>query len=255
MKLANKVAIVTGASRGLGRTIAITLAKEGASVAVVARSEKSGDHFLPGTIADTAAQIEALGGQALAIRTDLTKEEEVRAMVAQTKERFGHIDILVNNAAINFVAPVHELSVRRWDLVLSVGLRAVFLCCQAVLPTMMEQRSGSIINISSILGKRAIPYWSAYCTSKAGVEHFTRVLAQEVKQYNIAVNSLAPASTVVTEGFSWVMGEGDKSEWDPPEVMGRAAAFLATLDANTFTGEIVTDRELFGWRDLIKYQG
>ncbi len=137
-----KVAIVTGASRGIGKAIALAYAKEGATVIVAARSETAPSERLPGSIHETVEQIEALGGRALAVRCDVTDEAGVNAMVEQTLAEFGRVDVLVNNAAVDFPAKVVDMSAKRWEVVFRVGMTGPFLCSKAVLPAMIAQRSG-----------------------------------------------------------------------------------------------------------------
>ena len=147
-----KVAIVTGASRGIGKAIALGFAKEGAKVVVAARSETAPNEKLPGTIHETVAEIEKLGGEAIAVRCDVTDEASVAAMVEAALQRFGRIDILVNNAAIDFPFPAREMPLKRWDIVLKVNATGPFLCAKAVLPSMIAQGGGSIVNITSNAG-------------------------------------------------------------------------------------------------------
>jgi NAD(P)-dependent dehydrogenase (short-subunit alcohol dehydrogenase family) len=253
--LQGKVALVTGASRGLGKAMALALARAGADVVVAARTTEAGGVF-SGTIHETAGQVTALGRRALSIRCDVTKDDQVEAMARGALAEFGRVDILVNNAGVGFVVPVAEMPVKRWDLVLAVNLRGTVLCSKALLPGMMERRSGSIINISSVLARRSVPGWAAYSTSKAAIDRFTVSLAEEVKGYNIAVNSLSPAATVDTEGLTYVTKATpeEKADWATTEAMERAAVYLAGLDADTFTGQVVTDQELLGWRDLHQAQ-
>lgn len=238
MKLAGKVCIVTGASRGIGKAIAIGYAREGARVVVAARTEAEGGK-LPGTIFKTLEEIKGVGGQGLAVRCDVSNEEDVAAMVRKTLDAFGRIDVMFNNAGINFLATVADIPVKRWDLVMRVNVRGPFLCCKAVLPTMKEQRSGSIINMSSEGASSRRPDNFTYAMSKAALERFTYVLAEEVREYNIAVNALTPGR-VRTEG-SGVIGppDGDWSGWKIPEVVVPPAIFLAVQDARSFTGRLV----------------
>jgi NAD(P)-dependent dehydrogenase (short-subunit alcohol dehydrogenase family) len=241
MKLKGKVAIVTGASRGIGKAIAVTLAEEGADVVVAARSEVE-EGLLPGTIYKTADQISVLGRRALAIKTDVTKEEEVAEMVRRTLQEFGPIDILVNNAGVNAPGCVLDISIKRWDLVIAVNLRGTFLCTKAVLPIMVERRAGSIINLSSPVAR--IPVFDiAYGVAKAAIERFTIGLAEELREYNIAVNALCPSATD-TEGMRLWFVEADRSGWQKPEMWGKYAAFLASQDANTLNGKVLTAEEL-----------
>jgi citronellol/citronellal dehydrogenase len=242
MKLEGKVAIVTGASRGIGKAIAIALAKEGANVVVAARTEQEGGR-LPGTIHKTADEIRALGRRALAIRTDVTKEESVEELATRTLQEFGAIDVLVNNAGINFPAKVLDIPIKRWDLVIAVNLRGTFLCTKAVLPTMVKRRSGNIINLSSVVGTRMILFDVAYGVAKAAIERFTHGLAEELKEYNIAVNALCPSLTD-TEGFGQWMPGVDRSGWQRPEMWGRYAVFLANQGASSLTGKVLSAEEL-----------
>lgn len=254
--LERKVAIVTGASRGLGRAMSLALARAGADIVAAARTTEPGGP-LPGTIGETEAQVTALGRRALAVQCDVTKEEQVQALVQEALDAFGRIDVLVNNAGVAFVVPVAEMPIKRWDLVLAVNLRGTVLCSQAVLPSMTERGSGAIINISSMLARRSVPGWAAYSASKAAIERFTVSLAQEVSGSGIAVNCLLPAATVDTEGLSYLTraSETDKADWATTGPMERAVAYLAGLGAEAFTGQVVMDQELLGWRDLHVSQG
>lgn len=247
MKLEGKVAIVTGASRGIGKAIALGLAREGADVVVAARTESPEQHFLPGTIHQTAEEIRALGRQALPVRVDVSDEESVAEMVRRTIETFGRIDILVNNAAVAHYAPVAEIPSKKWDLVLKVNLRGTFLCSRAVLPIMMQQRRGSIVNISSKAADPNGPIYTgiAYCAAKAAIERFTNALAEEVLPYNIAVNAVKPRKEVSTEGMRWWNPHADYSTWDKPEdFMVKAVLFLAAQDASGITGQVFVDEDL-----------
>lgn len=255
MGLKNKVAIVTGASRGIGKAIAVGLAGQGARVVVAARTENVKNARLPGTISDTVAQIVTVGGEALAVRCDVTDENSVQNMVKRTIEIFGRVDILVNNAGVAFYYPVVETPFSRWDLVLRVNLHGTFLCSKAVLPSMMHQQSGSIINISSLAADErsegAVPTGVAYAVAKAAVDRFTWGLATEVGGHNIAVNCLKPKEPVDTEGMRFWSNENEKTQaWVSPEKMVKCALFLAAQDAKGVTGTVATDEELCGWHGL-----
>ena len=242
MKLKGKVAIVTGSSRGLGKAMAIGFANEGASVAIAARTEVEGR--MPGTINGTAEEIKALGQQGLAVRCDVTKEESVNDMVQKTLDHFGHIDILVNNAGTAFYGPVLEIPAKRWELVLRVNLTGSFLCTKAVLPKMIDQKSGSIINISSISANRNNYTGVVYGVSKIALEHFTLGLAAEVGKYNIAINALKPKGAVDTEGMRLQNPDADWSKWATSDMMVKSAIFLACQDANGVTGTVAFDDEI-----------
>ena len=249
MKLDGKVAIVTGGSRGIGKQICLTFAREGAAVVVAARTEKKGGK-LPGTIHQTAEEIRSFGGQALPVRTDITIDEDVQRMVQTTLDKFGHIDILVNNAAANVNATISDLPIKRWDLMMRVNLRGTFICTKAVLPTMMSQKSGNIMAMTSIAAKRKAPPGEVcYSITKAGIELFCWGLAQEVKEYNIAVNDLYPTGGVTTDGFKEVFKHRGLSEeilkqMKTPEQIAEAALWIAQQDASTFTGRSVNDDEV-----------
>jgi citronellol/citronellal dehydrogenase len=247
---------VTGASRGIGKAIALGLAREGASVVVAARSEVERPG-LPGTIHATVAEIQASGGTALALRCNLREEESIYAMVQRATEAFGRIDVLVNNAGIGSYRPFLETAVKQWDLVMDIDLRAPFICCKAVAPRMIEQRGGSIVNVSSHAatnifsstlgtdpGAGIALVGQDYGAAKAGLERFTWGLAAELGPYNIAVNALKPLRPVLTEGFQAQRPDADFSTWATPEAMVKAAVFLAGQDARGLTGAIVTDAEL-----------
>jgi len=250
--LKGKVAIVTGASRGLGKDIAIGLAQYGAMITVAARTDKEKDG-LPGTIHETVKVIRELGGTAIPVVTDVTNEESVQQMVQKTLREFGGIDILVNNAGIAFYIPTVEMPLKRWELTLRVNLNGTFICSKAVLPAMMQQRSGSIINISTH-GRRTIEPRrladgpghgiAAYEAAKGAVEHFTIALASELSEYNIAVNCIKPEYGVATEGMKYWFPERDWSGWASSEAMVKATIFLATQDACGVNGLVITAEEL-----------
>jgi citronellol/citronellal dehydrogenase len=254
MKLAGKTAIVTGASRGLGKAIALGFAREGARVVLAARTDVPKGNGLEGTIHETAREIEALGGEALAVKCDVSDEESVVAMVEAARERFGRIDILVNNAGAAFHFPVAETPLKRWETVLKVNLTGAFLCSKAVLPGMMEQRSGNIINISSLAADERdaglVPTGVAYAVAKAGLDRFTVGLAVEGGKYNIAVNALKPKDVVDTDGMRFWTSEEERKGWVPADKMVKCAVFLASQSAGGVTAMVATDEELTLWHGL-----
>jgi citronellol/citronellal dehydrogenase len=253
MKLDGKVAIVTGGSRGLGKAIAIGLATAGADVVVAARTEVENPQ-MPGTIYKTAEEIQSLGRRALPIKCDVTNEQSISDMVQKALTEFGHVDILVNNAGVAFYYPIVETPLKRWELVLRVNLIGPFLCSKAVLPQMIERRSGNIINISSLAADErvlgTVSTGVAYAVAKAGLDRFTWGLAAEVGQYNIAVNAIKPKGVVDTEGMRFQLPDADKSQWESPERMVKCAIFLASQDASGVTGTVATDEELYTWHGL-----
>lgn len=253
MRLDGKVAIVTGSSRGLGKAIAIGLAKEGANVVVAARTEIENPQ-LPGTIFKTAEEIKAIGRRVLAIKCDVTSEQSVNDMVQKALNEFGHVDILVNNAGVAFYYPVIETPLKRWELVLKVNLIGAFLCSKAVLLKMIEQRRGSIINISSLAANErnggTVSTGLAYAVAKAGLDRFTWGLAAEVGRFNIAINCLKPYRVVDTEGMRFWVKEDERKDWVTPDKMVKCSVFLALQDGAGVTGVVATDEELCAWHGL-----
>jgi citronellol/citronellal dehydrogenase len=240
MDIAGKVAVVTGASRGIGRAIAVALAQAGADVVCTARSTEAQPHkVLPGTIEDTARQVQALGRRGLAIPVDVSKEDEVEAMAGRVLAEFGRIDILVNNAAIAAPGSFLEVPVRRWDLVMNVNLRGAYLCARAFLPSMIEKRSGCIINVSSYASHVDGEWGLVYSVSKAAMNRLTTGLATEMAPLGIAVNALQIERHVTSEGFVYLSPGVDLSTWDKPESVGEALLWLVSREPS-FTGQIVT---------------
>lgn len=255
MKLAGRVAIVTGSSRGIGKDIALAFAAEGADVVVAARSETQPDPRLPGTIHETAREVEALGRRALAVKTDITNEEEVAAMAQRTLDTFGRIDILVNNAAVLVPRGILELPTRHLDLHYRVNVKGPILCLRAVLPTMLKQGQGWIINISSVAAKfpGPGPYSDVqptrafmYAATKAALERLSQGLAVEYQAQGISVNVLSPVGRVRTPGnvFGMTPPGGTPEPFEKAEAMGKAAVFIASQPPRSFTGNILFDKEV-----------
>jgi NAD(P)-dependent dehydrogenase (short-subunit alcohol dehydrogenase family) len=195
MKLEGKVAIVTGASRGIGEGIALCMAAAGAKVVVASRTVKEID-YMPGTIHSVAKQIEDRGGRSLPVQVDVSDEEQVQAMVDKTMEEFGQIDILVNNAGVVLtIKPLWEVTKEEWDWLYSVDVTGTFLCCKYVLPHMIERKYGKIINMGSIQGRQGLRGQAAYGGCKAGIHNFTLALAKDVAPYNINVNAVGPGAS------------------------------------------------------------
>ena len=237
--LLDQVVVVTGASRGIGRQIALDFAAAGADVVVTARTSEDAPSKLPGTIEGTARDVEALDRRSLAIVCDVTNEEQVQAMAERTVKELGRCDILVNNAGISAPAPFHETSLKRWDLVMNVNLRGPVMCMQAFLPGMIERKSGRIINISSILAEAMLPGMVSYSVSKIALEKLTQYSGEELKPHNIPVNALRIELMIATEG--WVLRNpgADLSGWDKPEAASEATLWIAK-QPTSFTGKTVT---------------
>jgi NAD(P)-dependent dehydrogenase (short-subunit alcohol dehydrogenase family) len=212
--LKGKVAIVTGGSRGIGRAIALGFAEAGADVAVASRTSAD--------LEKAVKEIEAKGRRALAVQTNIAVKSEVDNMVAKTLDKFGTIDILVNNAAINVMRPLVDLREDGWDKVMNVDLKGYFLCSQAAAKVMMDKKRGNIINIVSTGAAKAAPGLGAYSIAKAGVVMLTKLLAVELASSNIRANAIGPY--LVKTAFSQPM-------WSNPEV-------LKSLEASIPLGRI-----------------
>ena len=244
-KMAGMVAVVTGGSRGLGRAIAKEFAREGAKVVAGARPQSPTG--LTGTVAETVADIQAQGGEAVEIPCDVSEEGQVKAMVQQTMERYGRIDVLVNNAGLMVLGhTILEIDPDSWDQLVAVNVRGPYLVCRAVLPIMMEQKRGSIINIGSGMGEdHKVGGGVLYSSSKAALHMFSYCLADEVEEHNIAVNILSPGG-LKSEGSAAIpWTQGDWHTRVEPEAVGPCAVYLALQDARSFTGQLV-NRADFG---------
>jgi citronellol/citronellal dehydrogenase len=250
--LDGKVAIVTGASRGIGAAIAQRFGAEGAAVAVAARTAEPGQSRFHGTIADTAQAIREAGGTAVAIPADLSKPEDRRHLVEQANQELGPVDILVNNAAVTFFTRVADFSPKRYALMFSVQVEAPFELARLVLPGMRQRGRGWILNISSIAARhpslppgRFAAGSTVYGMCKAALERFSTGLAAELYDDNIAVNALSPTLVVPTPGtiFHHLTTEDDPNA-EPPAVMAEAALALCHADPATLTGRVAYSQAL-----------
>lgn len=234
--LEGRVALVTGASRGLGRTMALALARAGADLVLVARTASA--------LEEVAAEVQQLGRKAVAVVADVTREEDVRSMVRQSMAAFDRIDILVNNAGVGESRSLLELDVEQWDHTMAVNVRGPMLCCKHVGPVMIEQRRGKIINVASVLALRAARYMSLYCASKAALVQFSRALALEWVRLNIQVNALCPGyflTDMNREFFATDRGQQfirdlPMKRLGQPEELEGAVVFLASDASNYMTG-------------------
>jgi NAD(P)-dependent dehydrogenase (short-subunit alcohol dehydrogenase family) len=220
MDLGGKVAIVTGASRGVGAALAVALAREGCSVACAARSTADAPQRTPGTLDDTVAsanEVAAHGAEAIAVPTNLAAHDEVEGMVATTVSHFGGVDILVNNAAITFVGGLDQ-PLKRHDLTMEVNYRAPLLAIRAAYPSMAARGGGAIVNVSSQAALLPLPDMIAYGTSKVALEHLTLDAARELHPKGIAVNCFRIDIPVASEGFVANTPGADRSGWEPSEV-------------------------------------
>jgi len=262
-KLDNKVVIVTGASRGIGKSIARLFAAEGAKVVCGARTINEGDHILEGSLSTTITEIEKAGGTALAVQVDVSQEESCADFVVKTREAFGPVDILINNAALTYFIPIKDFPVRRWFRSFAVNLHGPFMMCREVLHDMIQRRTGAIVNISSgaAIGPGRGPYMEStnperggtmYGTEKAALERFTQGLAEEVYQYGISVAALSPSLVVATPGtlYHHLVTGPDDPRGEPPEVMAKAALLLATEPLDKVSGRVTYSQAIlkeFGW--------
>ena len=243
--LAGKVAVVTGASRGIGEAIARRFAMEGAKVVVSARTVEESDHFLEGTIKQTVAMIENAGGEAVAVRSNLADADDRKSLIAQAVEAFGPVDILVNNAAVTWFIPVTDFAEKRFRTMMDVQVWAPFELAQMILPSMIERGTGWILNISShaaINPDAKAPGGhggTVYGMCKAALERFTTGLAQEVYGKGIGVNVISPG-LVATPGVVHhnLINESNKNRVTPVEHMAEACLRLCFGDPKLITGRI-----------------
>ncbi len=255
--LAGKVAFITGASRGIGRDVAVALAAAGANIVVAARSETQTDPRLPGTIHTVASEVEAQGVRALAVKLDVSKDEDITAGVEQALATFGRIDILINNAAILVPGGTRDIQPRHIDLIYRVNMRAPIMLIRAVIDLMAGGGGGHIINVSSraAVFPGAGPYdpeqaararGAFYALSKAGLERYSQGLAMELQPDGIAVNVLSPAGRIATPGNKFAGNSRDQPDLEFEEAvdMGKAALWLCEQDPRSYTGHILFDKDV-----------
>lgn len=233
-KLKDQVAIVTGGSSGIGLAIARAFVQEGMRVTIAARDKRR--------LEDAASQLKSglpKGDSVLAVQTDVSHSTQVQRMVRQTLDRFGRLDVLVNNAGIGRLAPLDELKEKDWDEVLNVNLKSVFLCIQAALPEMKRRQRGYIVNISSIAGKEGFAGGGAYCASKFGVMALTQTLLEEAKPFNIRATAICPGyvdtpmvSAVPVLGIDMIR----------PEDIAQTVLYLLNLSDKALVQEVVMTR-------------
>ena len=249
MKLQNKVAMITGGGRGLGRSVALAFGKQGARIVLAARTQEEIDHV--------AEELRSLKREAIAIPTDVCDEIQVNQLVKKTLEAYGTIDILVNNAgARGPIGPIYEISLSDWEWTLQVNLTSAFLCTKAVLPVLMEKKEGKIINVATTVTPR--PNLTPYMVAKAGLISLTKQMSRELKDFNIQVNAIHPgvmdtrmqeeirmagAKAIGTDMFERLKEEGILH---PPDEPAKLILFLASRSADGITGEYLSfdDKEV-----------
>jgi NAD(P)-dependent dehydrogenase (short-subunit alcohol dehydrogenase family) len=225
MDLRGKVVLVTGASRGVGAATALELARAGCRVGCAARSTLDAPQKTPGTLDETLARIAAVGGEAVAIPTNLAVEAEVERMVERVVEHFGRLDALVNNAAITFVGDL-SIPLKRHDLVMSVNLRAPMVAIRRAVPHMIAQGEGAILNVSSMAALQSIPGLMSYGVSKLALERLTVDVASQLAPQRIACNVFRIDVPVASEGFVANAPGVDISQWEPCEVAAEGILWM-----------------------------
>lgn len=239
MRLKDRVTVITGAARGIGKAIAFTFAREGAKVALV-------DVERP-RLEASREEIERNGGEAIALACDITKSSEVQRVIEEAKKIFGRIDILVNNAGIIRRGTIETVTEEDWDRVIEVNLKGTFNCCKAVVETMKTQGYGKIVNVSSIAGKLGdITSAPGYGPSKAGIDALTKTLARQLAPYGINVNAVSPHAIETEMSAQWseekrkeVIASIPLGRLGKPEDVAEAVLFLASDEASFITGEIL----------------
>jgi citronellol/citronellal dehydrogenase len=257
MSLKGKTLFITGASRGIGKAIGLAAARQGANVAVAAKSDVPNPK-LPGTIHDAAAEMERAGGKALAVRCDVRDENEIAAAVRATVERFGGIDVLVNNASAILLAGTVETPMKRYDLMHQVNARGTFACSQACIPFLEKARNPHILNLSPPLSLKArwfAPH-VAYTMAKYGMSLCVLGMAEELRERGIAVNALWPRTVIATAALNLLGGDETAKRGRTADVVADAAMVILNRDARTTTGNFFIDEDVLraeGVTDFAKY--
>lgn len=253
--LSGRVAFITGATRGVGKALALGLARHGCDVVVTGKSVVSHDR-LPGSIHETAAEIEALGRRALPIRLNVRHDHEVEEAVREALDAFGRVDILINNAGALFWQPVAETPLKKFDLVMGVNARAAFACTRAVLPAMLERGWGHVLMMSPPINLDACVGKVAYAISKFGMTMIAHGLAGELAGQNVACNALWPVTMIESYAtINW--GLGGPALWRKPDILVDAALRIFAKEPASFTGHALMDEDFLrseGITDFVGYR-
>ena len=270
-RLDGKVVVVTGASRGIGADVARLFAAEGGRVVCAARTVQEGQHPFAGSLESTVSTIHEAGGDAHAVGANIAEPAECERLIREARQRYGPIDVLVNNAALTYYVPVKDYPVGKWLRSWAVNFQAPFVLSQLVLADMVPRRSGAIVNISSgsAIGPGRGPYpdpavgargGTCYGAEKAALERFTQGLASEVFQYGVSVTSVAPSQVVPTPGtvYHRLVSGLDDPRGEPPILMARAALLLATEPVERVSGRVTYSQQIlreFGWIEAARGRG
>jgi NAD(P)-dependent dehydrogenase (short-subunit alcohol dehydrogenase family) len=242
-RLAGKVALITGASRGIGRVIAHMFAEQGADLVLMARTSSDRPSRFPGTIEMTTEECRQRGARVAMVAGDVAREEDCKRAAQVTAETFGRCDILVNNAGINPTGTLEDLPLRLFQRGFEVNVIGPFMLTQALLPLLKQAPGSFIINISSGAARAVTPGWAVYSASKAALDRMSLTLAEELKPYGINVVDLMLELSVVTEGYVFNRPDADISDWEKPEIMGEAALWIIEHGPR-YNGRIVNIADL-----------
>ncbi len=255
IKLKDKVIFITGASRGIGREIALRCAREGACIAIAAKSAEA-QPKLEGTIYTVAEEVEKAGGKALPLMVDVRNEENVAEAIAKTVQTFGGIDVLINNASAINLGSTEEISMKRFDLIFSVNVRATFMCSKLCLPHLKKAENPHILTLSPPLSMN--PKWFkkhvAYTMSKYGMSMCTLGMAEEFKKYGVAVNSLWPKTLIATAAIAVNISRLLYHASRKPVIVADAAYEIITSDSRTVTGNFFVDEEILRARGTTDFK-
>ena len=256
MSLQGKTLFITGASRGIGREIALRAARDGANIVIAAKSAEP-HAKLPGTIHSVAAEVEAAGGKALALQVDVRDETAVKNAMAQAAEHFGGIDVLVNNAGAIKLVGVEKLEPKRFDLMFQINTRAVMVCSQAALPYLKQSAGGHILNLSPPLNMDS--KWFAqhgpYTVTKYGMSMLTVGMSEEFKKYGISVNSLWPKTMIATAAIEFELGSRDAfKRARTPAIMADAAHAILASQGRSISGRLLIDEEILREQGVSEFE-